>query len=206
MTTPVTTFDQPAASASPTFDGIVGGESGPSDGLAHDIAPVRTSDPTRLMSDRIIAAIEAGTPPWRRPWTGGCRSLPRRVTGEAYRGINLLMLWLAGAEMGCASPHWMTRLQAQALGGQVREGERAALVVKFGVVTKGREDGQGAPATGEARTDQEGARRPYLKAYDVFNGGQIDGLPARFGHEADPPRDLGTRADAELEADRKSVV
>lgn len=44
-------------------------------------------------------------------------------------------------------------------------------------------------------------RIPYLKAYRVFNAEQIDGLPEEFqAKPADPARDLGTEADAELDA------
>ena len=69
-------------------------------------ATLRTFDPEREISDRIIAAIEAGTPPWRRPWTGGgdC-PFPLRATGERYRGINVLSLWLEAAERGYSSPY-----------------------------------------------------------------------------------------------------
>ncbi|WP_367179880.1 ArdC-like ssDNA-binding domain-containing protein, partial [uncultured Tateyamaria sp.] len=47
------------------------------------------------VTNQIVAQIEAGTPPWRKPWTGGGASvsLPERFNGEAYRGINILMLW-----------------------------------------------------------------------------------------------------------------
>ncbi len=146
-------------------------------------------DPEREIADKIIAALEAGTPPWRKPWTGqgGGAAFPLRATGEAYRGINVLMLWLEAAEKGYASPYWMTYRQAEELGGQVRKGERSTLVVKYGVVEKEGEDG----------TEE---RRPYLKAYRVFNAGQIDGLPPSFTREAEPPQDLGTRPDEELEA------
>ncbi len=47
------------------------------------------------VTNQIVAQIEAGTPPWRKPWTGGGASvsLPERFNGETYRGINMLMLW-----------------------------------------------------------------------------------------------------------------
>ena len=69
----------------------------------------KTFDPEREITARIIAAIEAGTAPWRKPWTGGggC-PFPLRATGECYRGINVLMLWLEASEKGYASPYWMT--------------------------------------------------------------------------------------------------
>ena len=48
------------------------------------------------VTDTIIAEIEAGTPPWRKPWTGSASgiALPTRHNGEEYRGINILMLWV----------------------------------------------------------------------------------------------------------------
>ena len=41
---------------------------------------------------RIVAALEAGTPPWIRPWTGPDfdPAPANAVTGRAYRGINVL--------------------------------------------------------------------------------------------------------------------
>ena len=51
------------------------------------------------VTDRVIAALEAGTPPWRKPWdpdkTGG-PAMPRNVaTGQRYRGINVLTLGMS---------------------------------------------------------------------------------------------------------------
>lgn len=57
------------------------------------------------VTDTIIAEIEAGTPPWRKPWTGSASgiALPTRHNGEEYRGINVLMLWVvATASTPCA--------------------------------------------------------------------------------------------------------
>ncbi|TNC49560.1 DUF1738 domain-containing protein [Rubellimicrobium rubrum] len=146
-------------------------------------------DPEREIADKIIGALEAGTPPWRKPWTGtgGRCPFPLRHNAEPYRGINVLMLWLEAAEKGYASPFWMTYRQAEELGGQVRRGERSTLVVKYGVVEKEGEDGA-----------EE--RRAYLKAYRVFNAAQIDGLPESFTRKAEPPQDLGTEANEGFDA------
>lgn len=143
------------------------------------------------VTDQIIASIEAGTPAWRKPWTGdkGGAPFPRRSNGEPYRGINVLMLWLTAEDKGYRSPYWFTYHQAQEAGGQVRKGERSATVVKYGTVE--RED----EATGDDKCI------PYLKAYRVFSAAQIDGLPEAFhGTPAEAPRDLGTKADPDLEA------
>ena len=157
-------------------------------------APKRPFDIYQEVTDRILAEIDAGTPPWRKPWTGSTVGLtmPFRATGEAYRGINVLMLWLAASAAGYTSPTWMTYRQAQALGGQVRKGERSALVVKFGTFEREGED----PTTGDLDT----VTRVYARAYNVFNVDQIDGLDARFYVRPEPARDLGTVSDPILAA------
>ncbi|MEP6017955.1 MAG: ArdC family protein [Paracoccaceae bacterium] len=85
------------------------------------------------VTETIIAEIEAGTLPWRKPWTGSASgiALPTRHNGEEYRGINILMLWVMAAKHGCVSSRWMTYKQAQELGGQVRKGETSSTVVKY---------------------------------------------------------------------------
>lgn len=141
------------------------------------------------VTEQIIAQIEAGTPPWRKPWTGGAAgtALPMRWNGEAYRGINILILWATASAKGYSSERWMTFKQAQELGGHVRKGEKSSTVVKFGTVE---------------REDENGEERqvPYARAYRVFNADQIEGLAADFYLLPDPPRDRGTVADPELEA------
>lgn len=143
------------------------------------------------VTDQIIASMEAGTPAWRKPWTGdkGAAHFPRRANGEQYRGINVLMLWMEASAKGYRSAYWFTYKQAQEAGGQVRKGEKSATVVKYGTVDRAEEE------TGKDR------KIPYLKAYRVFNADQIEGLPEQYhGKPADAPRDLGTEADPDLDA------
>ena len=137
----------------------------------------------------IIAAIEAGCPPWRQPWTGSSRgmAMPLRSTGEAYRGINILLLWARAVEMGYSSPYWFTFKQAQEKGAHVRKGEKSATVVKFGTFEKANEDG-------------EDSKIMYARAYRVFNADQIEGLPGEFhGKPDEPALDMGTEAMPELD-------
>ncbi len=141
------------------------------------------------VTETIIAEIEAGTPPWRKPWTGSASgiALPARHNGEEYRGINVLMLWVMAAKHSHVSSRWMTYKQAQELGGQVRKGETSSTVVKYGTFTRENELG----------IEEE---LPYARAYRVFNADQIEGLPEDYYIRPEVPRDLGTEADPELEA------
>lgn len=155
-------------------------------------APV---DPHTRITERILADLEAGVRPWLKPWSierlAGRVTRPLRATGEPYRGINVVLLWMEAVACGYASSTWLTYRQAQALGGQVRKGEKGAPVVYYGTSSKTRTDEQ----SGEERED--GFR--FLKSYTVFNTEQVEGLPEGFaqGGECLPRSDIERIAEAE---------
>ncbi len=134
-------------------------------GARRDIAAEITS--------KILLELEAGVMPWRKPWDGARTGavLPRRATGETYRGVNVVLLWCAAVERGYLSPYWLTFNQAVKLGAQVRKGERGEAVVYYGQGKRTRTDASGG--------EVEDAFR-FLKWYVVFSADQIDNLPARF--------------------------
>lgn len=126
------------------------------------------------ITDQIIEQIEAGTPPWRQPWTGSASpSMPIRSNGEPYQGINVLMLWMWANKYGFTSPQWITFKQAKAMGGTVRKGEKGVKVVYFSVIEKENDE-----------------KIPFLKSYTVFNMEQCDGI--EYQNE-NAPVDLGTQ-------------
>lgn len=138
----------------------------------------------------LIAHLEAGTPPWRQPWSGGREpGLPIRSTGEPFTGSNAWTLAFAGAMAGYASPYWFTFLQALAIGAPVRKGERASLAVLYRSGVKEVPDEDGA----DARAEPAEVRR-YLAVYPVFNAEQLADCPARYfdAVPVDPVR-LATR-------------
>ncbi|WP_171182333.1 ArdC family protein [Ruegeria sp. HKCCD8929] len=144
------------------------------------------------VTNQILDELKKGTVPWRKPWSGGQAglTLPRRVTGEHYRGINVVMLWIAAMNRGFSSNSWMTYRQAQELGGQVRRGETSTTVIKYGEIRK--DDGDGA-------NGQDQVIR-YARAYRVFNCDQIDGLDEHWYDRPAGIRDFGTKSDPELDA------
>jgi len=64
------------------------------------------------VTDKIIAEPENGGRLWMKPWNvehaAGRISKPLRFNGQAYNGINVLMLWPAAMEKDYAAPIWMT--------------------------------------------------------------------------------------------------
>ncbi len=91
------------------------------------------SDLYQDITNKIITSMELGTPPWRKPWAGGNQGagFPLRSTGEPYRGINVLMLWLTASDKEYLLQHWFTYKQAQLAGGQVRKGQESTCVVYY---------------------------------------------------------------------------
>jgi antirestriction protein ArdC len=130
-------------------------------------------DHYRDITDRIVAALEAGTPPWRKPWNpdvAGGPAMPRNaVTGKRYRGINVLTLGMSGLAFASGDPRWATYKQANAEGWQVRRGERSVT----GFFYKRLE------VHDATKPDDEDATRhiPLLRAFSLFHASQIQGIP-----------------------------
>lgn len=126
------------------------------------------------VTDQIIAALEAGTLPWRRPWdpdkAGGPAMPCNAATGQRYRGINVLTLGMSGLAFSSADPRWATYKQAENRGWQVRKGERGTT----GYFFKRLELRDDSRPEGE-----EDAVRciPLLRAFSLFHASQIDGVP-----------------------------
>lgn len=116
------------------------------------------------VTDRIIAALEEGTVPWRRPWVASADSHRNPVSGTEYRGVNPFLLELTAWERGYSDPRWLTFKQAKTAGGCVRKGEKSTQVI-FWKMLRGKDKD-----TGEERTI------PMLRHYRVFNVAQVDGL------------------------------
>ena len=133
------------------------------------------------ITTRIIADLEQGVRPWLKPWSNGHLegqiNRPRRACGTPYSGINTLVLWGEAMDKGFCADTWMTYKQAQALGANVRKGERGSQVVFASKITRTETDKTG---------DEVVKQIPFLKSYAVFNVEQVDGLPARFYAAPEP--------------------
>ncbi len=142
---------------------------------------VEVNDVYQKITDRIISELEQGVQPWFKPWSGGNMAgkvvLPLRSTGEEYRGINIISLWMTAVSASYSCNYWFTFKQALALGGNVRKGEKGSLVVYANSITKTEQNKEG---------EDETKTIPFLKGYTVFNGDQCDGLPVRFYPKAEP--------------------
>jgi antirestriction protein ArdC len=131
------------------------------------------------VTNRIVSALEQGTPPWICPWQKDTSSVPRNlVSGKPYRGVNFIMLSIEAMAATYSDSRWLTFRQANQLGAHVRRGEHGVQIVFYKLHER---DGHGS---GSANTDPAGSHDtkrviPLLKSYTVFNASQVEGLPER---------------------------
>ena len=121
---------------------------------------------------QIIAALEAGTPPWLCPWSSTGGTMPANLsTGRPYRGINTILLNMQAMAHGYTVNRWLTFNQARALDAHVRRGEQGTGIVFFKMLDDARSDRRAA--------NDEPARRviPLLRSFTVFNAAQVEDLP-----------------------------
>ena len=155
----------------------------------------------------LIEQLKQGTAPFQKPWSPEMGSdLPyNHSTGNYYRGGNALALMMQHYD----DPRWMTYKQAQAVGAQVRKGEKGTQLVKLVThVERNAKDDNGKvirDADGQALKERVKLENPYLKPFTVFNAEQIDGLPA-YDKKAVPVFADHERAEKLLAASGAEIV
>jgi antirestriction protein ArdC len=130
-------------------------------------------DVYRAITEKIIAAMEAGAPEYHMPWHRSQASVGRPInasTKKPYRGVNILSLWADAMFRGFQSGYWATYRQWRLLGAQVRKDSKGTIIVFY-------KRNEAAP---EPREDEKGdetkpAARLIARASWVFNADQVDG-------------------------------
>jgi antirestriction protein ArdC len=120
------------------------------------------------VTDSIIAELEAGTVPWRKPWTftGEANAHRNYGTRRPYRGVNVWLLEMVAQRCQYEFPYWLTYKQADKMGGNVRKGEKSTLVV-FWKMNRYR----------DKNDPDKTVTIPMLRYFRVFNIAQCEGLP-----------------------------
>lgn len=111
-----------------------------------------------IVTQRILEELEKGVIPWRKTWQG---SQPiNYITRKQYRGINLLLLPHGG--------EYLSYKQAKDLGGNVKKGEKAHMIVFYKMLQN---------------VDEESGKIsnfPYLRYSNVFHISQCEGIESKL--------------------------
>lgn len=108
------------------------------------------------VNEKILALLEQGTVPWKRPWSGGASNVPQNYAGHKYRGSNIFLL----AIQPFTSPYWLTAKQIAKLGG--RFDGKPTMVLYWNWLE---------PKDGSKK------KIPFLRYYNVWNLEQTVGIP-----------------------------
>jgi len=119
-----------------------------------------------LVTNRILAELEKGVIPWRKPWRG---SAPiNYISRKQYRGVNLLLLPHGG--------EYLTFKQCQECGGKIKKGEKSHVINFFKMIEHTDEE------------TREVKEYPCLKYSNVFHISQCEGIVSKLEvvQEVDP--------------------
>lgn len=111
------------------------------------------------VTNRIIKQLEQGKIPWRKPWSGVREGAYNRVSKKPYSLLNQMLLEHEG--------EYATYKQWADLGGTVRKGEKAEIVVFWKVIEKTEVNSRG---------EEVKQSIPYLRYISVFHISQVDGV------------------------------
>lgn len=124
------------------------------------------------VTERIIHQLEQGLIPWEKPWTGVHSAAISGTTGKPHSLLNQMILEKPGA--------YYTYNQVHKLGGHIRKGEKASMVVFWKQIPTKQQN----PQTGEL----EESLIPMLRYYNVFHISQCEGLEEPAVQPAEQPQ------------------
>lgn len=154
---------------------------------------VKQVDVYEEITNKIVAAIEAGADEFKMPWhNNGGSSLPvNAVTGKPYRGVNTIALWVDAMEKNFSTGTWATYEQWRSIGAQVQKGARSSVIVFWKFIDDEKPGDEGESGRESATED----KRMLARAYRVFNADQVDGYtPPAIIQSAPGERNDGAEA------------
>lgn len=112
-----------------------------------------------MVTDRIIAQLEQGYIPWRKPWASCLDGAFNRLSRKPYSILNQMLLMHDG--------EYATMRQWNEVGGRVRQGSKSEIIVFWKL-----QDRQELNEDGELVMKQT----PVLRYYNVFHISQVDNV------------------------------
>lgn len=141
----------------------------------------------------LLSLIDAGELlPWQKPWKGTAEWARSMSSKKEYQGMNRWILTLTAQANGW-SPWYGTYKQIEALGGQVRKGEKSSLAILWKPMERKNKD------TGLVE------KFMFLRTFNVFSASQADDLPEKFYNKPEPS-DVVADVDAQAVFDAYTSV
>lgn len=136
------------------------------------------------VTNTIINQLEAGTIPWQQSWVNKQQSFAisrNAVTGNDYRGINIVLLWSANGKNKFTTNDWASLKQWNSKKQSIRKNEKSSMIVYTD--------------TFEKEQDGEIKKIPFLKYSRVFNRCQLEGFAEEKTEPSIPVKSLAEKID-----------
>lgn len=137
----------------------------------------------QMVADKLVAMMEQGVNPWRKPWVGATeQQAVSHTNGKPYSLLNQILL-------GFRSGEYLTFNQVKAEGGSVKKGAKSEIIVfwqggqMIKATAKPKED-EAKDETSEEKEVWVEWRAPILKYYRVFHIDDCEGIKPKFAEEA----------------------
>lgn len=128
--------------------------------------------------ESLVKRLEEIKVDWKQPWINpAALEPPRNIDGRPYGGMNTFFLMLERQEKGYEMPLWMTYLQAEKMGVNIRKGEHGFPVFFYHQLIKDKD--KNVISEDEFRNlskeeQEECTRRWNMTVYRVFNVSQTN--------------------------------
>lgn len=113
----------------------------------------------QIITEKIIQELENNSVPWSPQYSKFGQENVNFISKKPYQGINRLLLWMAGFQ----NPYFLTFKQANQLGGKIKKGEKASMVIFFKFYER-------------IKDNLEIENIPVVRYYNVFNITQTEGI------------------------------
>ena len=132
----------------------------------------------QMVTDRIIDQLQNGIIPWRKPWSGACLAdggAINYVSRKPYSMLNQLLLGKEG--------EWLTFKQVKDLGGSIKKGAKAGMVVFFARVKYDKKTVVDDEGNEETINTTKEYLVPILRYYNVFHIDDTTGIQTKIKAE-----------------------
>ena len=126
----------------------------------------------QMITDKIIAQMEQGIIPWRKPWTGVIDGAISYVSGKPYSFLNQMLL--------CKPGEWISRTEIEKRGGKIKKGAKSGIVCFYTqTIVRKQKDATEDGADVVVTTFQD-CFYPVLKFYHVFHLDDVEGIKSKI--------------------------
>lgn len=129
----------------------------------------------KMITDKIIAQLEQGIIPWRRPWTGVMDGAISYVSRKPYSVLNQLLLGKPG--------EYLTFNEIVKLGGRLKEGATSSVVTFYTSIVRTKATEETEDGDDIKVTVYKSKLVPFLRYYRVFHIDQTEGIKSKIKTE-----------------------